>query len=76
MCQTINWNPTAFASPLNNQILPYMCKIIGQHGMSDLQLQNVDFSASGVKCEKTVQIKVLVKNIAEQTLQGSVMSDN
>ena len=27
---TCNWNPTAFALPLNNQILPYMRKIIGQ----------------------------------------------
>ena len=43
--------------------------------MSDLQLQNVDFSANDVKCEKTVQIKVLVKNIPQKTLQGSVMSE-
>ena len=35
--------------------------------MSDLQLQNVDFS--GLKCEKTFQMKVLVKIIPEQTLQ-------
>ena len=43
--------------------------------MSDLQLQNADFSANGLKCEKTFQMKVLVKNIPEPTLQGSVMSD-
>ena len=43
--------------------------------MSDMQLQNADFSAYGVKCEKTFQIKVLVKNTAEQTLQGIVMSE-
>ena len=36
--------------------------------MSDLQLQNVDFSANGLKCEKTFQMKVLVENIPEQTL--------
>ena len=42
--------------------------------MSDLQLQNVAFSANGLKCEKTFQTKVLVENIPEQTLQGSVMS--
>ena len=36
--------------------------------MSDLQPQNVDFSADYLKCEKTFQMKVLVKNIPEQTL--------
>ena len=43
--------------------------------MPDLQLQNVDLSANGLKCEKTFPIKVLVKSIAEQTLQGSVISE-
>ena len=43
--------------------------------MSDLEVQNVDFSANGVKYEKTFQIKVLVKNIPQQTFQGSVMRE-
>ena len=43
---------------------------VNDKNMSDLQLWNVD-----VKCEKTVQIKVLVKRIPEQTLQGIVMSE-
>ena len=42
--------------------------------MSDLQVQNVDFSEDGVQCQKTFQIKVLLKNIPEQTLQGSLVS--
>ena len=48
---------------------------VNDKNMSDLQLKNVDFSANGVKCEETVQIKVLVKNIPDQTLQGSVISE-
>ena len=43
--------------------------------MSELQLQNVDFSANGLKREKTFEMKVLVKNIPEQALQGSVMGE-
>ena len=31
--------------------------------MSDLQLRNADFSANGLKCEKTFQMKVLVENM-------------
>ena len=46
-----------------------------QKYMSELQLQNVDFSANGLKCEKTFQMKVLVKNTPEKTLQGSVMGE-
>ena len=42
--------------------------------MSDVRLQNVDFSANGVKCEKKLK-QVLVKKISEQTLQDSVMSE-
>ena len=43
--------------------------------MSNLQLQNDDFTAKGLTCEKIFQMKVLVKNIPVQTLQGSVMCE-
>ena len=44
--------------------------------MSNLQLQNDDFIVKGLSCEKTFQMKVLVKKIPEQTLQGSVKSES
>ena len=38
-------------------------------------LVSVQMPWNGVQYQKTFQIKVLVKNIPEKTLQGSVMSE-